>query len=416
MDAIAALALKALAFGGAFALSIAVARILSPDEAGYFFLVLTIVTVVSTATRLGTDKPIVRYVAARIADGSRVQAGPAVTGTLLIVGLVSLAAGSAMSWGATWIASSVFSKPELGSLLAWMAWSIPALAVSGALSFALQGMGRITIHLLLLSVVTPVAAVAFILIWLQRTNSGDAAALYCAAAMLNLVLALVTFWIFRDPLVARPSWNALRSVVSSSKATFVVTAAQLGILWLPMMLLGAYAAPEELADYHVASRTSMLIGFVLIAVNSVDAPKYAALYATMQLDQLQQLARQTTRLMTLMAFPIAIVFLAAPHLILQIFGGAFSEAAPALRIMTIGQFVATASGSVANLLLMTGHERDFRNICLGAVAFSAIAGLVLIPRCGATGAAIVMATTLALVNVLSLRVATRRLGFHGVRL
>jgi hypothetical protein len=38
----------------------------------------------------------------------------------------------------------------------------------------------------------------------------------------------------------------------------------------------------------------------------------------------------------------------------------------AARILAIGQFFSSAMGSVSNLLLMTGHERDFRNICPSA--------------------------------------------------
>ena len=90
-----------------------------------------------------------------------------------------------------------------------------------------------------------------------------------------------------------------------------------------------------------------------------------------------------------------------PEPILRLFGPDFVTGAPLLRLLSIGQFINVATGSVGYLLMMTGHERTLRlNITL-ATAVNLWLCLWLIPKMGPFGAAIATAVPLALMNLLS---------------
>ena len=101
---------------------------------------------------------------------------------------------------------------------------------------------------------------------------------------------------------------------------------------------------------------------------------------------------------------------------LRLFGDEFTAAAPLLRILAIGQFINSAMGSAANLLLMTGHERDFRNACIASAIVSIAGGYFAIARLGEMGAAWVSCGTLILINVLAGIMVYRRLGFMSAGL
>lgn len=414
--AVVAFGMKAIAFGGTFLLSVAAARTLGAGRAGLYFLSLTVVTVVATLARLGVDKPLVRHVAAfqAASDPASIRGFAAAAAGLAAV--VSVAAAIAISAGAPTIAGRVFDEPALAPVLAVMAWAIPGLTVAGVLSFAFQGLKRIATHLLYFSVLTPAATLA---LYLGPPLAGlevSLPAASVAAASLTAIAAIVA-WFAAWPWPRRlPDRAALTPFMSANRATWIVVATQLAMQWAPTLWLGALEDSAAVARYHVAGRTALLIGFVLIAVNSIAAPKFAALHAQGEAATLERVARQTTRLMTVTALPIAAVFVFFPDLVLRLFGAEFPAAAPLLRILAIGQFVSSATGSVANLLLMTGHERDFRNICLAGAVISVAGGYAAIERFGEPGAAWVTTGTLILVNVLGAVMVRRRLGFRSAGL
>jgi O-antigen/teichoic acid export membrane protein len=297
-----------------------------------------------------------------------------------------------------------------------MAWSIPGLTIAGVLSFAFQGLKRIATHLLYFSVLTPAATLALYLGPRLAGVEVSLAAASVAAATLTAAASIVT-WFAAWPWPARlPDREALAPFMSANRATWIVVASQLAMQWAPTLWLGALAGSEDVARYHVAGRTALLIGFVLIAVNSIAAPKFAALHAQGESAMLERIARQTTRIMTATALPIAAIFAIFPDFVLRLFGAEFSAAGPLLRILAIGQFFSSATGSVANLLLMTGHERDYRDICVAGSVISIVGGYLAIERFGEAGAAWVTCGTLILVNALAALQVRRRLGFRSAGL
>ncbi len=414
--AIVAFGMKAIAFVGAFVLSVVAARMLGARLAGLYFLSLTIATVVSTLARLGVDKPLVRHVAAFQANSDPDSIRGFAATSVGLAALVSLFAAAAISLGSGWIAIDAFDEAGLAGELRLMAWAIPGMTVAGVLSFAFQGLRRIASHVLYLSVLTPALTIALYLGLHVAGMPVTLAAATVAAATLTAIGATAS-WFAAWPWPRRlPERAALGQFMSSNRATWIVVASQLAMLWAPTLWLGALADSESVARYHVAGRTALLIGFVLIAVNSIAAPKFAALYAKGEVATLERIARQATRLMTVTALPIAAVFAIWPDIVLRLFGGEFVAAGPLLRILAIGQFFNSATGSVGILLLMTGHERDYRNICIAGSIVSIVGGYVAIGAHGETGAAWISCGTLILVNALAAMAVRKRLGFRSAGL
>src|SRR5688572_21812701 len=96
--------------------------------------------------------------------------------------------------------------------------------------------------------------------------------------------------------------------------------------------------------------------------------------------------------MTLSVVPVLAVFLAAPEFVMNAFRREFDAAgSSAFQILSIGQFINVATGSVGVLLVMSGHEREYRNVQILAACVALALSFALIPSHGAVGAAIAAA-------------------------
>lgn len=406
--------LKAVGFGGTLLLSVVATRGLGADASGLFFLALTIVTILSTVARVGLDKPLVRQVAGARAVGDADSVRRIVTTCVLIVGTLSVAIAATIHLASDWLSVLFFNKPELRPYLVQMSWAIPALAISGYVGLAFQGISRIALHLLFFSVLTPIVVVLtyFLAQW-SGIKTGLAES-FAIGATMTAVLGLISWQLTARWPARMMSKIDLSRLLASSRATLTITFLQLMMTWVPTILLGAMAASSDVAAYHVSLRLALLIGFVLVAVNGISAPKFASLHATGQLHALEETVIRTTRIAALAAVPIALILLFWPESVLKLFGSEFETSGNLLRVLAIGYLVNTSTGSVANLLLMTGHERSYRNICLaGAVTNTAVAGLA-IWRYGAIGAAWATTSTLIVISLGAAVIARRKLGFSGL--
>jgi len=152
----------------------------------------------------------------------------------------------------------------------------------------------------------------------------------------------------------------------------------------------------------------MLTSFILIAVNSISAPKFAALHAQNDGQALGRLASNSARLTALLASPVLLVFLVFPGRVLWVFGPEFVAGATVLSILAAGQFVNAATESVGYLLIMTGHERLERTLAAGFFFVNIALNLALIPPLGMVGAATSTALSLGSRNLVAYAFARQR--------
>jgi O-antigen/teichoic acid export membrane protein len=247
-----------------------------------------------------------------------------------------------------------------------------------------------------------------------EVTAGTAAKCFLLATVISM-MAAVTWWLrghswanwssghFDIRLLHQIAWPMLGSILCVQATT-----------WLPQIVLGMLRGSEEVAFYSVAFRTANLTAIALMGVNSVVFPRFAALYASGELDRLRRISQSSTAVMVLVCLPFLGLLLTYPRLALQLFGDAFVAGHVALRILALGQLVNVATGSVGGLLMMTGHQADvFRN---GLISFVTLCVLLVLltPALGSTGAAIAQAVALS-VNMAGMSMSSMaRLGFAPV--
>lgn len=408
-----ALAFTIRAFGAAsgFLLNLIIARTLPPQQAGYYFLAFTVIRVLAATGMMGLQTSLLRFIGSSKAEQNWNEASAVYrTGTLWVF-LFSIGLSLLLYFTSPWLAEHVLKKPQATLSLQAMSPAVVFFALFTLNAHALQALGDVIKSVSTMNVLVPLMVAAALLAGLA-TNAQTTAAFYATACLLTAVISL--FWWLRKPGI---QWCGVGSFPASTlwQSCFPlwgVALMGLGVQWAGQLVSGVYVEPEQLAILAVAQRTAMLTSFILMAVNLVVAPKFAALYKQGKTDQLERIALQATKLMVLFALPIVGFMLIFPEWLMWLFGEEYKSGANLLRILALGQFVNVMTGSVGYLLSMSGHEKDLRNVVFISGPMAIILALVLTPLYGVTGAAVATAIALASQNLLAVGMVKRRLGFN----
>jgi O-antigen/teichoic acid export membrane protein len=396
----------------AFFVNVVAARYLGAEQAGYFFLAVTVSTLIATVGRVGADQTILRFVSVygERKEWSKVHAAMRkIIGwsTFLLIGLTALICVFSKQ-----ISIYLFHKPELQWSLFWCTLSIPFFAIYNVHGMALQGRRKVLLSVTSIKILTPL----FLMLLMVAFTPGEASATsiyYLIACFLNLVLA--RYWWRKNipPATAKEDLDSAQ-LWKSCGPLWIVAIMNVVTGWGGQFIAGIFNTPQELAQLAVARNTTTLVSFILTAVNNVSAPRFAIMYNQGKVNQLKNYARNTTLLMTLAALPITLFIWLFPEFILALFGKDFKGGAWLLRILAAGQFVSVISGSVAYLLNMTGHEKDMRNIMTINAILSVALALILNPIYGATGSALATAIAVASTNLMAVGLVKKRLGFSTI--
>lgn len=409
--AITAMLLKVVAAGLTFALSVVIARLLGAEGSGLYFLAFTIITVVATLSRVGMDNVVLRFIAAHAASGEWGKVRGIYRRSLLLAGIASMACGGGLFFGAGWVAERVFAQPALADPLRVMALAVPTLALFTLQAQALQGLKRIRDAIAVLSVWAPLFTLIAAPAAVYLAGVKGAAWSYAVAAFLTLGVGA---WLWRraTPMLAAVAPDfAYRTILDTAGPLFVVAALQLVLNWGSALLIGIWCDSSTVGIFNAVVRTANLMTFVLVAVNSMVAPKFAALHHSGDTQALQNVARKSARLAAGCALPALVVLVVFPEWVMGLFGHQFTAGADAMRIVAIGQFVNVATGSVGYLLSMTGNEKILRNLMAGSAIMNVVLNVVLVPSMGLMGAAIAHGLTIGVQNLVAAYCVKKKLGF-----
>ena len=410
--ATAAFFLQILGAGLSFALNLVLARKLGAEGTGIYFLAFTIVSFSSVIGRLGLDNSLLRFVASGAATSNWKQVTGVFRQGVALASVISAVVAAALFFLAPWLSGAVFRQPELVDPLRILALAVIPFSVLNILAQMLKGVKRIQEGIIIQSVALPAFTLGLLALFsFTALDVSRVTLLYGVSTLLVMSVGMV-FWHYVVPNggFSRGEFD-FRTLMSTSLPLFWVTAMNLIMASTDTFILGIFKDEATVGLYNIAARTALLTSYVLMAVNSVVAPKFAALYAQGAGKELGGVARNASALITLATLPFLLIFTLVPGIVLSLFGPEFVNAAPALIILALGQFVNVVTGSVGYLLMMCGQERALRNNILFMTVLNVILNILLVPLFGIIGAALATASSLALMNVISLALVRYKLGF-----
>jgi O-antigen/teichoic acid export membrane protein len=396
--------MKALSAIFSFSLSVVLGRALGAEASGVYFLAVTTAAIAATVGRVGLDSAVIRHVATKAASNDwsgvrqihRSATAICLVSSMIIAGVLYLTAD--------FLSGTVFMDQALASPLRIVAFAVIPLALSVLVSRELQGLSEIRHSVMVFSILPTGLTLLGTWAAVQHWEVDGSIVAYLFALVLATAYGFLTWHRSlrrRSSSLKREQCpSATADLLRSGGPLLIGALLQLVIQMSGTVLLGLWADNSDVSHFAVAWRTALLLTFILLAVNTIAQPKFAELYSRGDLKTLAATVNKATLLMTVGATPLFIVFIVAPTWVMSAFGRDFIDGAATLQILAIGQFVNVAAGSVGVLLVMSGHERDFRNVQLVAASVSMILNCALIPTFGAAGAATAAAAALIAQNVL----------------
>jgi O-antigen/teichoic acid export membrane protein len=324
-----------------------------------------------------------------------------------------MAAGGA----AGWIASSRMPGDQI-AVFYWGLVLIPLVALGNLRGGALRGLQHVLQGQLPEIILRPAILIVLILaVYLGMT----ARALTPSTAMMLHALASFLAFVIGAYLLLRARPQALREErdFKTYPRQWIGSAIPLGMVEgiyalkdnVGLIALGIFATSEQVGVFRVALQGAALVPFALTAANMVIAPHIARLHSEGRRADFQRLLTTTSRAVTALAVPLALIFLVFGKQLLPIlFGSEFAVAYPALLLLTVGQLVNAVTGSVGTTLAMTGEERCVLGGNLYALLINVVLLVVFVPLFGPVGAAASTSIGTIFLNVYLTYQARRRIG------
>lgn len=398
------LAIRLFGGGAAFLSTFIIAKYLGAGEAGLYFLVYSLIAIVSAVSRVGVDSTIVKFVGGRPEDAwsvfyrvAQIMFAPSV---ILLLG---------MYFGASYIALNLFGKPELEELISIGAFGGAGLALLTVLALTLQGMSMFLLSIFFSSIAMPALLIGVVVFDLAE-NASELLLFYNFGVFSVFIIGFFVFG-FRTSGQPRDSLSS-SDIMESSIPLWVAAIMSQVSMWGGQVISGMYVDSISLGQFGLALRLAMLCSFVLTAVNVYFIPKFSRLYREERLCELQSMVLLSVRLIFLFVAPIFLVMFLFAEIILGYFGNEFIAASGLLRILVLGQAVNALTGSVGFLLIIKGREVRVRNITLIVGGVSVLLMFFLTSKYGVLGAALGTAFSVIFKNLVFWYEVRKSYGFN----
>lgn len=403
------------------------ARLLTTQEFGVYFLAFSIVAVGAVLGSLGLPKTVLRFVAENMTLG---QPGRAQRAIYTALGLGVLGAfGASLAYFSIvgdlvgrYLFDSSALVAVIGLTAGWMAISamqeimaevfrgfhdIRMATLFGGLATGGRSAGLI-MRIMLLA--------CLVLLWLTiehtdvRTvmlaslGSGAASALLAAVFLHKRISSLGTQGT-ENPISARDELRDAFPILIISLTSFILLSA--ADLWI----LGIFRSEAEVGLYGAAARLVALIAMPLLLTNLVLPPIIAEMYAQGRTAELEGTLRSFSTLSGVPSLLVLIVFMLLGGPILGlVYGPDYQSAAMVLVLLSVGKLAAVWAGSCGAVLQFTGHQGSMLRVNLLTSPLFIIGALLVVRDYGPIGIASMTAAITVLQNASLVLVAKRKTG------
>jgi O-antigen/teichoic acid export membrane protein len=383
-DSLRVLAARVIGNSGYFVSVLLLARALGPADRGTLAFVTVAALVAATIAGGGVGE------ATKVLAASRPQLRARLLSNLAVLAVAGSAAGVALTCGA--LAALPGARPDgVGALeLVLLGLGIVATAVAvGGMCF-LQGCGRFRAYTRIAAAAPWLYALLLVALWRIHglTVAWAAGAWVVAQAALGLALAVASA---RGVGFSRPDPRLLRETVAFGVRAWVGGVSHFLNARVDQLLLGMLATEAALGVYAVAVNASEVLFYLASATGTALVPAVARDGSAAGPERTVRVFRAVA-LVTLAG--VALAALIGPALLPLLFGDAYRASVGPFLLLLPSALGFAANAIFTNALL--GRSLPALSSLGPAVAFTVgvVLDLVLIPRHGASGAAVAASVAL----------------------
>lgn len=408
---------KFLGMGAALAVNALLARMLSTEAMGSYFLFVSVVSFAALLARMGIQQTVVRLVAESVADGLPGRARKALGYVYRIVAVGSVVVGCAVYFGGGhWVSVTLFHDPRMAALSGLMALWIVIFAFTTPVAETFRGLHdfRTTTYLQLVLPPVLLAIPLGLLRFLHAPVDLELAVRLSVGAAL-VSLALGTAMLARRMRRVRGEGGIrFGEVLRISGPIFVMNMANFALANFSLWVAGMMLAASDVALFGAAIKLMYLVAIPLGLVGAVVQPFIAQLYGSGEKARLQRLLRGGATLAGLPAVCVLLVFVLFGKFVLgTMYGAPYAAASLCLVILALGELVNVWTGSCGHLLVITGHQRQAMQQALVWGAITAVGSFVGAYLGGMVGLAIAVSVGISMTNLTKLWLARKYTGLSS---
>lgn len=395
------------------AINALIARIISPDEVGTYFLVISFVSVAAAMALMGLHQAVVRLVAEAMGDGQPGKARGTVTAALRLVIGGALAIGLLVATGGEFIAKHIVTSDTLQKVMLLTAVWIVFGSILGLLAESFRGFHDYGFATTFSGIVSNAVIVTLLAgIYLSHYKSDLHIVLTISVIAVVISTTLAGYFMRRKFLQLGAStkihpWKMLGIGLPLMATNIAITILTQTDLWI----IGIYGSQEQVATFGTAVRLGQLVYIPLLIGNTVLPPFISEMYSQGRIIELEKVIRAMS---TIAAIPACIVLFSfiffGDTILILVYGEYYRSASVPLAIMSIGQLINVWSGSGMITLMMTGHQRSAMNISIFFGIIIMLGSWTVIRPYGVPGVSVVTGLSTTALAVLTLLWTHRKTG------
>lgn len=392
---------KVLSLGLGYVATLIISNVFGARVVGLFNLSVTIITIVVMLCLMGFPTSILRFVGEYQSDRAILNILFRMIFFSLLISTPFLVTGFIFT---DEISVKVFHDERLESFLKIMLVAVPFIIVVNILVEFIRGLRIIKVSEALRNAnVLFSLPVIVILVFLLKFNDLTPAVASVFASVAVFAIAVVYVQKIVKKLNFYKNTDVQYKKIIKVSLPMLMTASMFMVTGsVDKLMLGYFMSPKEVGIYSVAFRVAILTSMILMAINTIVAPKMAELYWAKRFDELKDVIRFSAKLIFFTSFPFLFVFIIFAKPILLLFGQEFVAGQWVLITISAGEFINAATGPVGYFLDMTGLQVVRRNLVFLYMVMNVALNYILIPEYGYNGAAIATAFTNGLFNVVAL--------------
>jgi O-antigen/teichoic acid export membrane protein len=411
--ALTAFAIRVLSAAIAYLTQVVLARWMGSSEYGIFVWVWVWVLILGGLSSLGLQLSIIRFVPQYLALGQKdLLAGVLRAGRAIPVAVASLVAALAIA--GIWISGDAimpaYRLPLVFAMLCLPLYALTDVHDGIGRSRAWIGLGLLPPYVLRPLLILAGMIAAFFAGLPMLASIAAAAALFATVTTGLVQWLLIERRMSIEVGPAKPVY-AVRDWLITSLPICFVSACELVLQNLDVLVLTRYVEPAHVGVYFAALKSIGLIAFVNYAVGSAISGRLSELKARGDADGLRKVVQIGAVWTFLPSLFGAAALLAVGKPLLSLFGAEFTTGYTLMFILAVGLVVRSFVGPAESVLRMVGHQKLCALVLFVSAVVDIALSLALVPPYGVLGAALANAGAMTVSAVLFYVFARRTLGF-----
>lgn len=393
-----------------------IVRYITQSEYGILSLAVVLVSIFGLIASLGFQQGTTRYIAYFRGNNEPSKIKGVIFSSLGFTFVASIILSLDLFFFSDILATKIFDSPELSTPLKILSTTIPFSVFTGMLVAIFRGFNRVDVKVyfqdVLNGVLFPILLGGVILLGLAFLG-----VIY--ASLTATVITCIAFAIYaikKLPLSVKGGESTSpigKELLLFSLPLLGISMLSMVIQWTDTIMLGYFKTPADVGLYNGALPLARLIPIILTSMAFIYVPVFSQLYARGLMDEMKRSYQVLTKWIFSLTLPIALIPLLFSITTLSfLFGFEYAEAAPALRILSLGLLIHTFLGANAMTLVVMGKTRLLLWASLIGASLNVVLNAALIQSLGLTGAAIASLVSYFAINIFNTIKLYQLTGIH----